>query len=154
MTADDVLAERIRPLLAGREDYSERRMFGGVCFMIGGNMCVGTWRDALIARIDRAERDSALAEPHTRPADMNGRVMKGWVMVEPAASDPTATSNRGSTAPPPMRQRCRRSEKPTIRSVAGTEDQASGGKPSSMAAWFKRRSRLANGQPSRIASAR
>ena len=84
MTADDVLAERIRPLLAGREDYSERRMFGGVCFMIGGNMCVGTWRDALIARIDRAERDSALAEPHTRPADMNGRVMKGWVMVEPA----------------------------------------------------------------------
>ena len=84
MTADDALAERIRPLLAGRDGYSVRRMFGGVCFMIGGNMCVGTWRDAPIVRIDRKDRDSVLAEPHTRPADMNGRAMKGWALVEPA----------------------------------------------------------------------
>ena len=83
MTADDALAERIRPLLASRDGYSERRMFCGVCFMIGGNMCVGTWRDALIVRIDRKDRESVLAEPHTRPADMNGRVMKGWALVEP-----------------------------------------------------------------------
>ena len=80
---DDALAERIRPLLADRDGYSERRMFGGVCFMIGGNMCVGTWRDALIVRIDRKDRESVFAEPHTRPADMNGRVMKGWALVEP-----------------------------------------------------------------------
>ena len=84
IVTDDALAERVRPLLAERDGYSERRMFGGVCFMIGGNMCVGTWRDALIVRIDRKDRDSVLAEPHTRPADMNGRVMKGWALVEPA----------------------------------------------------------------------
>ncbi len=84
MTADDALAERIRPILSGRTGYSERRMFGGVCFMIGGNMCAGTWKGALIVRIDRAKRETVLAEPYTRPADMNGRVMKGWALVEPA----------------------------------------------------------------------
>ena len=84
MTADDALAGRIRPILSGREGYSERRMFGGVCFMMGGNMCVGTWKSALIVRIDRAERETVLTEPHTKPADLNGRVMKGWALVEPA----------------------------------------------------------------------
>ena len=83
MTADDALIERIRPILSGRDGYSEHRMFGGVCFMIGGNMCVGTWKGALIVRIDRDEREAILSEPHTRPADMNGRVMKGWALVEP-----------------------------------------------------------------------
>lgn len=83
MTADDALIARIRPILSGRDGYSERRMFGGVCFMIGGNMCVGTWKGALIVRIDRDEREAILSEPHTRPADMNGRVMKGWALVEP-----------------------------------------------------------------------
>ena len=84
MTADDALIERIRPLLAGREGYSERKMFGGLCFMIGGNMCIGTWRGALIVRLDRKDHEATLAEPHTGPAEMNGRVMKGWALVEPA----------------------------------------------------------------------
>ena len=82
--ADDALIERIRPLLKAREGYSERRMFGGVCFMIGGNMCAGTWKGALIVRLDRKDHEATLAEPHTRPADMNGRTMKGWALVEPA----------------------------------------------------------------------
>ena len=81
---DDALIERIRPLLAGRDGYSERRMFGGICFMIGGNMCLGTWKGALIVRLDRADHEATLARPHTRPADMNGRVMKGWALVDPA----------------------------------------------------------------------
>ena len=81
---DDALIERIRPLLAAREGSSERRMFGGVCFMIGGNMCLGTWKGALLVRLDRKDHEATLAEPHTRPADMNGRVMKGWAVVEPA----------------------------------------------------------------------
>ena len=82
--ADEALIARIRPLLAGREGYSERKMFGGVCFMIGGNMCAGTWKGALIVRLDRRDHAATLAEPHTGPADMNGRVMKGWALVEPA----------------------------------------------------------------------
>jgi len=81
---DGTLAQRVRQLLSKRNGFSERRMFGGVCFMINGNMCAGTWKDSLIVRLDKADHDRTLAEPHTRPADMTGRVMKGWAVVEPA----------------------------------------------------------------------
>ena len=84
MTSDDVLIDRVRSILSPREGYSERRMFGTVCFMINGNMCVGTWNGSLIVRLDRKDHDETLAEPHTRPADMNGRVMRGWALVESA----------------------------------------------------------------------
>lgn len=78
------LADRVRNVLAGREGVSERKMFGGVCFMIYGNMCAGTWKGSLIVRLDKKDHDRTLAEPHTKPTDMTGRVMKGWAVVEPA----------------------------------------------------------------------
>ena len=59
-------------------------MFGGVCFMINGNMCVGTWKGSLVVRLDKAAHDATLAEPHTKPFDITGKVMKGWALVEPA----------------------------------------------------------------------
>lgn len=80
---NNVLADRIRSILSKRNGYSERNMFGGVCFMINGNMCVGTWKDSLIVRLDRMQHDETLAEPHTKPADIAGRTMKGWALVEP-----------------------------------------------------------------------
>ena len=84
MANDEPLNQRIRQILSKRERVSERKMFGGACFMISGNMCVGTWKGSLIVRLDKKNHDRTLAEPHTRPADMNGRVMKGWALVEPA----------------------------------------------------------------------
>ena len=84
MANDEHLNERIRQILSKRERVSERKMFGGVCFMINGNMCVGTWKGSLIVRLDKKNHHETLAEPHTKPADMNGRVMKGWALVEPA----------------------------------------------------------------------
>lgn len=84
MANDEPLNRRIRQILSKRERVSERKMFGGACFMIGGNMCVGTWKGSLIVRLDRKNHHETLAEPHTKPADMNGRVMKGWALVEPA----------------------------------------------------------------------
>ena len=78
----DILAGRIRPLLAHRDGYSEKNMFGGVCFMINGNMCVGTWKGSLIVRLERDKHDETLAEPHTKPADIAGRIMRGRVLVE------------------------------------------------------------------------
>lgn len=83
MTTDDALIDRIRSILARREGYSERRMFGSMCFMLNGNMCAGTWNGSLIVRLDRRDHASTLAEPDARPADMNGRVMKGWALVDP-----------------------------------------------------------------------
>ena len=84
MANDEPLSERIRQILSRRGRVSERKMFGGVCFMINGNMCVGTWKGSLIVRFDKKNHDETLAEPHTKPADMNGRVIKGWALVEPA----------------------------------------------------------------------
>ena len=83
------LSERIRPILSRWSGVSERKMFGGTCFMLNGNMCVGTWKDSLIVRLDKNRHEETLSEPHTKPADMNGRVMKGWALVGPAgiASD-------------------------------------------------------------------
>ena len=84
MANEEVLRERIRPILSRWRGVTERKMFGGVCFTINGNMCVGTWKGSLIVRLDKSKHDETLAEPHTKPADMNGRVMKGWALVEPA----------------------------------------------------------------------
>ena len=84
MATGDPLSGRIRQILSERGSVSERNMFGGVCFTINGNMCVGTWNGSLIVRLDKKNHDKTLAEPHTRPADMNGRTMKGWALVDPA----------------------------------------------------------------------
>ncbi len=84
MASDEVLTDRIRLILSRQAGYSERKMFGSVCFLINGNMCAGTWNGSLIVRLDRRDHDKTLAEPHTAPADMNGRTMRGWALVEPA----------------------------------------------------------------------
>ena len=84
MNNEELLRKRIRPILSRRRGVAERKMFGGVCFMINGNMCVGTWKGSLIVRLDKSKHDETLAAPHTKPADMNGRGMKGWALVEPA----------------------------------------------------------------------
>ena len=83
MTDDEVLIERIRPLLDGRAGFSEKKMFGGVCFLIDGNMCLGTWKGSLIVRLGKDRHEETLARPHTQPANITGRVMTGWALVEP-----------------------------------------------------------------------
>jgi TfoX/Sxy family transcriptional regulator of competence genes len=89
MAYDDELAERIRGALAGRDGITERRMFGGLGFMLNGNMCVGVIGDEMVARLGPEEGDRALDEPHTRPMDFTGRPMSGWIFVEtPALADP------------------------------------------------------------------
>lgn len=80
---DEPLIARLRQLLKRRKGYSEKKMFGGVCFMINGNMCVGPWKGSLIVRLDKAHHVATQSEPHVRPMDITGKVMKGWAMVEP-----------------------------------------------------------------------
>ncbi|MDC0934695.1 TfoX/Sxy family protein [Pirellulales bacterium] len=80
---DEVLAVRIRQLMKRRRGYSEKKMFGGVGFMINGNMCVGPWKGSLIVRLDRDEHEATQAEPHVQPMDITGKVMKGWARIEP-----------------------------------------------------------------------
>jgi TfoX/Sxy family transcriptional regulator of competence genes len=82
---DEQLAARVRALLANRTDVSERQMFGGLTFMVGGHMCCGVNRDELIVRLDPDREDEALAKPHARPMDFTGRPMRGFVTVRPQA---------------------------------------------------------------------
>ena len=83
MPYDEGLAQRIREVLEERADVSERKMFGGLAFMVGGNMCVGVWKEFLIIRCGKDAYEDSLAQPHAREFDITGRAMSGWIMVEP-----------------------------------------------------------------------
>jgi TfoX/Sxy family transcriptional regulator of competence genes len=83
MAYDEHLAARVRALLSDRADVSERKMFGGLTFMFGGNMCCGVNKDELIVRLDPEREDEALSRPHARAMDFTGRHMPGFITVQP-----------------------------------------------------------------------
>ncbi len=83
MPYDTKLAERLRELFDGRKEFEEKKMFGGVCFFLNGNICVGIHKDNLILRLGKDEGELALLREHVRPFDITGRPMTGWVMVRP-----------------------------------------------------------------------
>jgi hypothetical protein len=83
MAFDESLAARIRQALARKKGVEEKKMFGGVGFLLGGNILVGVWKDSLIARLGPDEGEAALREPHVKEFDITGRAMKGWVLVGP-----------------------------------------------------------------------
>jgi TfoX/Sxy family transcriptional regulator of competence genes len=80
MAYDEQLAARVRTLVANRTDVTERKMFGGLTFMIGGHMCCGVNGNELIVRLDPEREDEALARPHARPMDFTGRPMSGFTV--------------------------------------------------------------------------
>jgi TfoX/Sxy family transcriptional regulator of competence genes len=82
MAIDEFLSERIRDCLARLENIEAKKMFGGIGFLLNGNMLVGVWKDSLIARIGPDSYDDVLVEPHVKEFDITGRAMKGWVLVE------------------------------------------------------------------------
>lgn len=83
MAYDETLAVRIRSTLARKKGIEEKKMFGGVCFLLNGNMLVGVWRKFFIARLGPDQGDEALLEPHVKKMDITGKPMKGWIMIEP-----------------------------------------------------------------------
>ena len=86
MAYDEALADRVRAVISLREGVTEKKMFGGIAFMVGGNMACGVSSGGdLIVRLDQEESEKALAEPGVRVFDLTGRPMRGWLLVEPAA---------------------------------------------------------------------
>lgn len=83
MPYDEALAARVRVLLARRRGMHERKTFGGIAFLLNGNMCCGVHRDDLIVRVMPQEYAAALERPHVRAFDLTGRPMKGFVLVAP-----------------------------------------------------------------------
>jgi TfoX/Sxy family transcriptional regulator of competence genes len=89
MPYNQALAERVSKALADVADAQEKRMFGGVGYLVQGNMACGILGDDLIVRVGPQQHAQALSEPHTRPFDQRGRPMVGWATVQPGgwASD-------------------------------------------------------------------
>jgi hypothetical protein len=84
MAYDEELAERIRGLVAGEADLTEKKMFGGLAFLIGGNMAVAaSGQGGVLVRVDPAESDRLVATTEARPMEMRGRQMQGWLRVAP-----------------------------------------------------------------------
>ena len=81
MPYDPGLAARLADLLSGRAGFQQRKMFGGIGWLLNGNMCVGVYKDWLITRVGEAKAQDIFHEPHVKPMDITGRPMKGWAMV-------------------------------------------------------------------------
>lgn len=86
MAYDEVLAARVRRVLARRKGFGEKKMFGGMCFLIGGHMACGVVDGDLMVRVGPDAHDEALTRPHARPMDFTGRPMKGMVFVGPGGT--------------------------------------------------------------------
>ncbi len=87
MPYSESLAARIRDVLTGRHGITERKMFGGIVFMLHGNMCVGVWQTSMIARLGPEQAAAALEAPNVSEFDVTGRPMKGWVVIEAEGID-------------------------------------------------------------------
>ncbi len=83
MAYDEELAHRVRDLIGVRDGVTERKMFGGLCFLFNGHMTCGIVGDTLMLRLTRHLAEDALREPHVRPMDFTGRPMKTMIYVDP-----------------------------------------------------------------------
>jgi TfoX/Sxy family transcriptional regulator of competence genes len=83
MAFNQELAKQIRTQLGKLRGLEEKSMFGGVGFLVNGNMACGVHRDSLILRLGAAEYEAALEQPHVKVFDMTGRPMTGWVTIGP-----------------------------------------------------------------------
>jgi hypothetical protein len=85
MAFDESLAARIRGILSRRKGLQEKKMFGGLAFLLKGHLCVGVWKDSLVVRLGAEEGDVAMRDPHVKPFDITGQALKGWILVGPEA---------------------------------------------------------------------
>ncbi len=83
MPYSETLAQRISTVLADQAGMVEKKMFGGVAFMVNGNMCCGVVKDDLMVRVGPDRHEEAMAQPYARPMDFTQRPIKGMVYVEP-----------------------------------------------------------------------
>ncbi len=81
MSYNEELEIKIDRLLAEGEKVDKKKMFGGICYLVRGNMCFGIWKDYLIVRAGVQAAEEKLRKDNVRPFDITGRAMKGWVMV-------------------------------------------------------------------------
>jgi TfoX/Sxy family transcriptional regulator of competence genes len=119
---DEQLAARIRTVLSSRRDVVERKMFGGIAFMVCGHMACGVVGSTLMVRVNPDDEDRLLSAPHARPMDFTGRRMRGFLYVDPPGITTSAAlvawirraTTWADTQPPklPVEPRATRSGRP------------------------------------------
>jgi TfoX/Sxy family transcriptional regulator of competence genes len=87
MAYDLGLADRIRSIVERRGTFVERKMFGGVAFMVNGHMCCGVVKNDLVLRLSEEQAAASLRQPHARPMDFSGKPMKSMIYVSPLGMD-------------------------------------------------------------------
>jgi TfoX/Sxy family transcriptional regulator of competence genes len=87
MPYDKGLAQRVREILEEESGFDEKKMFGGICFLLFGNMVCGIIKDDLIVRVGAEKYEETMKMPHTRKFDLTGKPLRGWVMVVSRALD-------------------------------------------------------------------
>jgi TfoX/Sxy family transcriptional regulator of competence genes len=97
MAYDEALAQRVRGVMAGKHGVTERKMFGGLAFMLRGNMFVGILERSLMARVGPENYPRALASPGARQMDFTGRPMRGYIFVDAEGVKSTAQLKRWVT---------------------------------------------------------
>lgn len=90
MAYDQELAQRVGAIIQDRSGFEAKKMFGGVCYLLHGNMACGVINDDLIVRVGPQQYEQALQQPFTREFDITGRPMRGWVMVSTEGHAATA----------------------------------------------------------------
>ena len=90
MAYDEKAAERVSDFTLAWDNLDERHMFGGVGWLLNGNMCVGVWKEFLILRVGKEQDEALKTQPHIKDFDITGTPMRGWVMVGPEAYDDDA----------------------------------------------------------------
>lgn len=93
MAIDEHLAARVRSVIVSKSGVTEKRMFGGIAFLVNGNMAVGVHRGELIVRLSPADAAQLIAKPGVRMFDITGRPMRGWLLVEKGGLEGTALNN-------------------------------------------------------------
>ena len=94
MPYDETLVERLRPLFRGKYSVKEKRMFGGLAFMVNGHMCCGIVKSDLMLRLTPETAAAALREPNTRQVDFTGKPMKSMIYVAPEGIDSDSSRER------------------------------------------------------------
>jgi hypothetical protein len=98
MSYDRGLAERLETAFAKRAGMSQKKMFGGIGWLLNGNMVAGVHKDFLIVRVGDAEAVTLLRDKHVKPMDITGKPMKGWLMVSPEGYEEDADLKRYASA--------------------------------------------------------
>lgn len=94
MPYDSGLSQRLDELLEGRKGFQKRKMFGGIGWLLNGNMCVGVYKEWLITRVGAAAAEKLFTERHVKPMDITGKPMKGWTMIAPEGVEEDADLKR------------------------------------------------------------